>query len=59
MLTIDDEKCFQCGGCVPLCPIDALFLSFRQLECDHHVCTLCGICIKFCPNEALEIKYAK
>jgi len=58
MLVIDYHLCLQCGGCVPLCPIDALFLSFERLECNQQLCTLCGICIMFCPNEALEVRRA-
>jgi ferredoxin len=25
MLFIDPEECIDCGGCVPACPVDAIF----------------------------------
>ncbi|UCD18532.1 MAG: 4Fe-4S binding protein [Candidatus Zixiibacteriota bacterium] len=53
MLEIDQDACLDCGGCVPLCPEEALFLSFNRLECDHNACTMCLICIQFCPVGAL------
>ncbi|MCX6826756.1 MAG: 4Fe-4S binding protein [candidate division Zixibacteria bacterium] len=54
MLAIDQTACLACGGCVALCPLDALFLSFDTLECNCQICNLCGICIDFCPTGAIE-----
>jgi ferredoxin len=53
MLNVDNDLCLECGGCVPLCPEEALFLSFDHLEIDAELCTLCGICEYFCPVGAL------
>ncbi|SYZ74034.1 hypothetical protein TRIP_C60304 [Candidatus Zixiibacteriota bacterium] len=53
MLEIYNDLCLQCGGCVPLCPVDALFLTFDHLECDQNLCTRCEICVEFCPASAL------
>jgi len=53
MLIVDPGLCLECGGCVPLCPEEALFLSFDRLEVDIDLCTLCNICIDFCPVGAI------
>jgi ferredoxin len=58
MLVIYADQCLQCGGCVSLCPVEALFLSFDRLECNFDLCTSCEICVEFCPVGALEIKNA-
>ncbi len=54
MLVIDQAICYECGGCVPLCPDEALFLSFDQLLVDLNLCSMCGICENFCPMGAIE-----
>jgi len=54
-LEIDREKCMGCGGCVSLCPVDALELKNKKLTIDHEKCVECGNCVKFCPVKALEI----
>ena len=54
MLAISMKSCLQCGGCVPLCPAEALFLSFDLLVCDPALCSACGICIRFCPVGAIK-----
>ncbi|PKK84860.1 MAG: ferredoxin [candidate division Zixibacteria bacterium HGW-Zixibacteria-1] len=54
ILVINNSICLQCGGCVPLCPEDALFLTFDHLKYDTDLCTLCGICIRFCPVAAIS-----
>ncbi|MBN2226437.1 MAG: 4Fe-4S binding protein [candidate division Zixibacteria bacterium] len=58
MLVINQETCLECGGCVALCPEEALFLSFNRLECNQDVCTMCLICISFCPVGALGENHA-
>jgi ferredoxin len=58
MLAIDPSLCLACGGCVPLCAQEALFLSFERLECDDELCNLCGDCIDFCPVGAIEERHA-
>lgn len=55
MLAVDNDVCLECGGCIALCPEEALFLLFTRLECIYELCTLCDICCQFCPVEALEV----
>jgi MinD superfamily P-loop ATPase len=48
---ISEEKCFSCGGCISVCPEDAITMYFRPIIGD--VCSNCGICIKTCPIGAI------
>jgi ferredoxin len=52
-IIIDSELCGQCGGCVPVCPVDAIYLSPSELAIDNDICTLCGDCVGICPVGAL------
>jgi ferredoxin len=46
--------CCYCGGCVGVCPTDAIRLEEIRIEVDSKKCTNCGICEKFCPVGALR-----
>ncbi len=52
---IDLNVCGHCGGCVPVCPTDAIYLSPLALEIDDGLCTACGNCVSVCPVGALEL----
>lgn len=60
VLTIDFEKCDNCGACIAACPFDALRLdpSNNPLMCD--LCTNKGAidpqCVKACVVDALALK---
>ena len=54
-IMIDRSRCGQCGGCVPVCTTDAIYLSSTALEIDEGLCTFCGDCVAACPVGALEI----
>jgi len=52
---IDIEKCIDCGGCVSLCPTDALHMDDRELlEYSLEKCIGCLLCIDSCPRLAIE-----
>lgn len=53
MVSVIKQKCLYCGGCVGLCPTDALTLEETYLVISD-ACIDCGICISFCPVGALE-----
>lgn len=47
------EPCMDCGGCVGICPHDAIdlrngMITFRQS------CTECDLCARICPVESIE-----
>ena len=52
----DRLKCIYCGGCVSVCPVNALTLKENRIECDDSKCINCGACIKFCPPGAMKKK---
>ena len=54
MIKIDRRKCIKCGGCVSVCPFDALEIS-NELNCNEK-CTRCGACVRFCPVGALRLE---
>lgn len=54
-LRINRDKCCYCGGCVGVCPDDALVLMDTELKVDTEKCTLCRNCLLFCPVDAIEI----
>ncbi len=55
-IEVDKSRCCYCGGCVGVCPQDALELKETILFVDNDKCIGCGICIKFCPVDALSFK---
>lgn len=55
-MLVDESRCLYCGGCVGVCPVDALTLLEITLQVDEEKCTKCGICVKFCPVGALSLE---
>lgn len=53
MMKVNGDKCCYCGGCVGVCPVDALELEETVLKIGEK-CTGCGLCAKFCPVGALS-----
>lgn len=53
----DDEKCFQCGACTGICPVEALFIKRPEMEVvfDPDKCTGCSLCVPICPVRAMEV----
>ena len=52
---VDEDKCFGCGACIALCPVNVLDLENRVAVVDESNCTHCEHCISSCPVFALEI----
>lgn len=51
-----EERCMDCGGCVGVCPHDALDL-FQGFITVRATCTECDLCTRLCPVEAfLSVK---
>ena len=53
---VDEDRCFGCGACVALCPVDVLTLNQRMIYVDEPNCTHCKLCIPSCPVFALNIR---
>lgn len=45
-------ECMDCGGCVGVCPHDALDLFAGHIEV-RASCTECDLCVRLCPVGAL------
>ena len=52
-MKIDKSKCMRCGGCVGVCPQNALELLEEGIVRNDR-CTECGICQLFCPMGAIS-----
>tara|TARA_B100001113_G_scaffold53904_1_gene39839 strand:+ start:1836 stop:2042 length:207 start_codon:yes stop_codon:yes gene_type:complete len=52
---VDEDKCYGCGACIALCPVNVLDLHNRIAVVDENNCTHCELCIPSCPVFALDI----
>lgn len=57
MIVIDHTRCAYCGGCVSVCPMEALTLAETRLVVNDS-CVDCGDCIFACPVGALQANKA-
>ncbi len=55
----NENKCIQCGVCVPLCPSGALLVeeNTRAVDFKGVQCIACEICLKACPQKAMELQF--
>lgn len=58
MIIIDHYRCTYCGGCVSVCPVEALTLGETRLIVTSD-CIDCGHCVTACPVGALRPKGAE
>ena len=57
LIEVDAEKCFSCGSCVALCPVEAISIdkdSSVQFDKEKCVGSTCGICVDACPARAIK-----
>jgi NAD-dependent dihydropyrimidine dehydrogenase PreA subunit len=58
LIEVDSEKCFDCGACFSLCPVNAI--SFKEdfsVVFDEKKCigSPCGLCVDACPVRAIRL----
>jgi ferredoxin len=53
----DEDRCFQCGACTGVCPVDALYIRRDDMAVlfDADKCTGCNQCVLICPVRAMEM----
>ncbi len=51
---IDKKKCLACGGCISVCPQDAISWIGNKAEINPEKCISCAICIRTCPIGAIS-----
>ena len=50
---VDNNKCLACGGCISVCPEDAISWIGYKAIIDPENCISCRICINTCPIGAI------
>lgn len=56
-ISLDRDKCIDCGACINLCPVDALkFDKNDTIHLYEDKCIQCKACVKACPMKALSIE---
>lgn len=54
-VVVDEEKCFYCGACYSLCPVEAIsFDKDYSVVFDEEKCISCDLCIDACPTRAIS-----
>ena len=54
-VSVDEDKCVNCGSCVSLCPTEALYLDEDfKLNFVEEKCIGCNLCLDSCPRYAIE-----
>jgi L-aspartate semialdehyde sulfurtransferase ferredoxin len=57
LIEVESEKCFSCGSCVALCPVEAINLASDQsVQFNKEKCvgSTCSICVDACPARAIK-----
>lgn len=57
LVEVDSEKCFSCGSCVALCPVEAISVDKDSaVNFDKEKClgSTCSICVDACPTRAIK-----
>jgi len=58
LIEVDSEKCFDCGACLSLCPVNAMAFAedfsvvFNKEKC---IGSTCGACVDACPARAIKL----
>jgi ferredoxin len=47
------EICLACGGCISVCPQDAILMVTSKALVTRDRCNSCSICVKTCPVGAI------
>ena len=53
MITIDNERCIQCGTCMEECHRSALSMEGETVVWASDKCMCCGHCMSVCPRDAI------
>ncbi|NLF88526.1 4Fe-4S dicluster domain-containing protein [Candidatus Bathyarchaeota archaeon] len=57
LIEVDSEKCFSCGTCIALCPVEAIKTDKdHTVQFDKEKClgSTCSICVDACPARAIK-----
>lgn len=51
---VNPEICTGCGGCMDVCPMDAITLVNGVAVIDQTICRNCRVCVNECPVDAIS-----
>jgi L-aspartate semialdehyde sulfurtransferase ferredoxin len=57
LIEVDSDKCFSCGSCIALCPVEAIYLTQDStVEFNKEKClgSTCSVCVDACPARAIK-----
>ncbi|HSV49112.1 MAG TPA: 4Fe-4S dicluster domain-containing protein [Candidatus Acidoferrales bacterium] len=57
LIEVDSDKCFSCGTCIALCPVEAINTDKDYtVQFDKEKClgSTCSICVDACPARAIK-----
>ena len=57
LIEVDSTKCFSCGSCVALCPVEAIKIEKdATTKFDKELClgSTCSLCVDACPARAIK-----
>ena len=57
LIEVDSDKCFSCGSCIGLCPVEAISLakdSTVQFDKERCIGSTCSVCVDVCPVRAIK-----
>ncbi len=57
LIEVDSNKCFSCGSCIALCPVEAISIakdSTVQFDKERCVGSTCSVCVDACPARAIK-----
>jgi ferredoxin len=55
-VTVERERCIDCGACYSVCPVNAI--SFEEdylVHFDAEKCISCALCVDACPTRAISV----
>ncbi|WP_394325441.1 4Fe-4S binding protein [Methanobrevibacter arboriphilus] len=54
-IKIFEDTCIGCGECIPICPVNAIWLEMPSPIHIEDNCVFCGKCVSTCPVTAIEL----
>jgi ferredoxin len=53
---VDEKNCLSCGGCISVCPEQAIVMQNKIAFVHVKKCISCGICVDTCPIHAISME---